>query len=45
MFRQIWVRFKKYLVHSKMLIVDNNKDDKELISSTLNTVQNLLEVD
>ena len=29
--------FQKVFGHSKMLIVDNNKDDKELVTQTLNT--------
>ena len=30
--------FQKVFGHSKMLIVDNNKDDKDLVPQTLNTV-------
>ncbi|BCU95303.1 MAG: hypothetical protein CM15mV8_1470 [Caudoviricetes sp.] len=32
----------KVFGHSKMLIVDNNKDDKELVTSTLNTVSKFI---
>ena len=34
--------FQKVFGHSKMLIVDNNKDDKELITQTLNTASRFI---
>ena len=34
--------FQKVFGHSKMLIVDNNKDDKELVTSTLNTASKFI---
>ena len=34
--------FQKVFGHSKMLIVDNNRDDKELVSSTLNTASKFI---
>ena len=34
--------FQKVFGHSKMLIVDNNKDDKELVSQTLNTASRFI---
>ena len=37
--------FQKVFGHSKMLIVDNNKDDKELVTQTLNTASRFIEVD
>ena len=34
--------FQKVFGHSKMLIVDNNKDDKELVTQTLNTASRFI---
>jgi len=34
--------FQKVFGHSKMLIVDNNKDDKELVTQTLNTASKFI---
>ena len=34
--------FQKVFGHSKMLIVDNNRDEKELVSSTLNTASKFI---
>ena len=34
--------FQKVFGHSKMLIVDNNRDDKELITQTLNTASRFI---
>lgn len=34
--------FQKVFGHSKLLIVDNNKDDKELITQTLNTASRFI---
>ena len=34
--------FQKVFGHSKLLIVDNNRDDKELVSSTLNTASKFI---
>ena len=34
--------FQKVFGHSKMLIVDNNRDDKELVTSTLNTASKFI---
>ena len=34
--------FQKVFGHSKMLIVDNNKDDKELVKQTLNTASKFI---
>ena len=34
--------FQKVFGHTKMLIVDNNKDDKELVTSTLNTASKFI---
>ena len=34
--------FQKVFGHTKMLIVDNNRDDKELVTSTLNTASKFI---
>ena len=34
--------FQKVFGHSKMLIVDNNRDDKELVTQTLNTASRFI---
>ena len=34
--------FQKVFGHSKLLIVDNNKDDKELVTQTLNTASRFI---
>ena len=34
--------FQKVFGHSKLLIVDNNKDDKELVTQTLNTASKFI---
>ena len=40
-FKQIWV-FQRIFEPTKMLIVDNNRDEKELVSSTLNTASKFI---